>query len=536
MFTFNCKKLLAVVAGAVPFISATIMSSCITNDLPYPHIQPNFVTFEIRDQERAANIDSASATVTVFLPETVNIQAVDVDSYTITDGASISDASAALLAQPLDLSEPVQVTLSLYQDYSWTIRAIQEIERYFTVANQVGESDIDVESRTVTVTVPDVVPLTEIEVLSMKLAGPGAVYSPSLAGVKYDFSSPVEVSVTDHGHTEVWTVSVLQTATTVFLDPVDAWTSVAWLYGRAEAGKANGFEYRVKGTDSWTEVPQEWITRADGMFKACLMHLSPQTTYEARSCSGDEYSAVQEFTTGSIVQLPNSQFEEWCFINNKMWAPWGNAADDKGYWGTGNKGATLLSKINVTMPIDDIMSITGYRGVHLESRNVVGKYASGNVFAGEFKGIDGTDGILSFGQPFTERPTALSTRIKFHSEPISKASSFDPNLTYMLNQPDTCIIWCALIDGPSPYEIRTKKSNRHLFDRNAECVIAYGEVYYGDDIPDYVDVDIPLVYKDNNRKPTYILVVASTSKYGDFYTGGPGSTLDILHFTLKYDY
>ena len=219
-----------------------------------------------------------------------------------------------------------------------------------------------------------------------------------------------------------------------------------------------------------------------------------------------------------------------------MWCPWADAAESNGYWGTGNKGATLLSTINVTSPITDIMSLTGYRGAHLESRNVVGKYASGNIFAGEFKGIDGTDGILSFGQPFSQRPTALSTRIKYKTAPITKVSSSNPNFTYMRNEPDTCIVWCALIDSDEPFEIRTKKRDRQFFDNNGDYVVAYGEFCSGSDITDYVDITIPLNYKSYSRKPKYLLVVASTSKYGDYYTGVPGATLDILHFTLEYDY
>ena len=513
-----------------------VVTSCITNDLPYPHIQPNFLSFEVDGQSRAANIDSVSATVTVFLPEEVNIQALNVENYAITPGATISDASASLLSEPLDLSEPKQVVLSLYQDYTWNICAIQDINRYFTIENQIGVSEIDADAHTVSAVLPDVVPLSDVKVLTMKLAGPNATYSPSIVGETVDFTNPITVDVTDHGRTTTWTITVTQTATTVFIEPVDAWTNVAWLYGSAEAGKDNGFEYRVQGAQDWIEVPEDWITNNGGSFTGRLIHLLPQTTYEARSVSDGEYSIIETFTTGEILQMPNSQFEEWCYVNKKMWCPWADAAESNGYWGTGNKGATLLSTINVTSPITDIMSLTGYRGAHLESRNVVGKYASGNIFAGEFKGIDGTDGILSFGQPFSQRPTALSTRIKYKTAPITKVSSSNPNFTYMRNEPDTCIVWCALIDSDEPFEIRTKKSDRQLFDKNGDYVVAYGEFCSGSDITDYVDITIPLNYKSYSRKPKYLLVVASTSKYGDYYTGGPGATLDILHFTLEYDY
>lgn len=522
---------------AMAAMCTVAVSSCITNDLPYPRIQPNFLTFEVKGESRVANIDSASATVTVFLTEEANIRGLEVTNYSITPGCAISDASMTLLANPLDLSEPKQVVLSLYQDYTWNIRAIQEISRYFTVANQVGSSEIDVDNHTVSAVVPDVVPLSAVQVLSMKLAGPEATYSPAMVGESVDFTQPVVVDVTEHGITTQWTITIAQTATKVFIEPADAWTNVAWLYGSAEVGKTNGFEYRVAGAEEWIVVPQEWITHDGGSFTARLIHLLPQTTYEARATSDEDTSIVVQFTTGSIEQLPNSQFEEWCYVNNRTWYPWADASQTTGFWGTGNKGSTYIGSSNVTTPISDIMSLTGYRGAHLEAKVIAGiKFAAGNMFAGDFKRVVGTDGVLDFGQPFTERPTSLSTRIKFHSTPITRVSTSNPDLTNLRNQPDMCIVWCALIDSDTPYEIRTQKSNRQLFDKDGDCVIAYGEFSTDTDIDEYTDITIPLTYKSYSRKPKYLLVVASTSKYGDYYTGGPGSTLDILHFTLNYDY
>lgn len=523
---------------AVAMVCAAAMSSCITNDLPYPHIQPNFLSFEVDGQDRAANIDSASATVTVFLTEEANINGLNVSGYSITSGATISDASASMLSQPLDLSEPKQVVLSLYQDYTWSICAIQSISRYFSVANQVGVADIDADAHTVSVVVPDVVPLTSVEVLTMKLAGPNADYSPALVGASCDFTNPVSVDVTDHGITTTWTITVEQTATKVFIEPTDAWTNVAWVHGSAEVGKSNGFEYRVQGAEEWIPVSQEWITHEGGSFTGRLIHLLPQTTYEVRAVSDEDYSVVDVFTTGLIEQMPNSQFEDWCYVNNKMWCPWPNPEDTKGYWGSGNKGSTYIGTSNITMPITDIMSLTGYKGAHLESKVIAGiKYAAGNIFTGEFKKVDPpTDGILEFGQPFTQRPTSLSTRIKFQSKPITKASKSNPDLTHLLNTPDVCIIWCALIDTDEQFEIRTKPSNRQLFDKDGDYVIAYGEFCSSTDITEFTDITIPLEYKSLSRKPKYLIVVASTSMYGDYYTGGPGSSLDIMHFTLNYDY
>ncbi len=106
----------------------------------------------------------------------------------------------------------------------------------------------------------------------------------------------------------------------------------------------------------------------------------------------------------------------------------------------------------------------------------------------------------------------------------------------MLGEPDTCIVWCALGDWDEPYEIRTNPSRRKLFDPEDPGVIAYGQVQYGSATNGFIDFEAVLDYRSTSRKPKYIIVVASASKYGDYFTGGSGSVLSIDHFELKYDY
>ena len=48
--------------------------------------------------------------------------------------------------------------------------------------------------------------------------------------------------------------------------------------------------------------------------------------------------------------------------------------------------------------------------------------------------------------------------------------------------------------------------------------------------------DLKLEYRATNRKPTYIVLVCSASKYGDFFTGASGSVLYVDEFSLEYDY
>lgn len=527
-FSFSsCRRVVAPVICSL----LALMSSCIKNDIPYPHIQPNIIAIEAENQSRAAAIDSIERTVTLFLNEAADIRCVKLASLTLSPGATCPDS--ALIVQGLDLTQPVDLTFAMYYDYVWTLSAQQTIERYFSVANQVGASVIDADNHTVTATVPSGLSLSDITVQSIKLGGTTAVMTPDLNGKSVDFSSPVQVTVTEFGREQVWTISIDQTDIAVNIDRVDAWTNVAWVYATAEAGKTTGFEYRLSGVDVWTSVPEAWITRAGGSFSARLVNLLPESSYEVRAFSGEEYTLPAQFTTMTNIQMPNSSFENW-WLDGKIWCPWTDGGSP--FWGTGNKGATTLGPSNTT-PISDLSSPTGYRGAKLESKfvgvSILGKLAAGNLFSGDYVATEGTNGILSFGRAFSNYPTKLTGRIEYTPVPISHFSSGFENL---VGEPDTCIVWCALGDWNEPYEIRTNPSRRKLFDPNDPGVIAYGQAQYGHATGGFIDFEAVLEYRSTSRKPKYIIVVASASKYGDYFTGGSGSVLSIDHFELQYDY
>ena len=58
----------------------------------------------------------------------------------------------------------------------------------------------------------------------------------------------------------------------------------------------------------------------------------------------------------------------------------------------------------------------------------------------------------------------------------------------------------------------------------------------GENVSTYQDFTLELDYRTTSRKPKYIIIVASASKYGDYFTGGSGSELIIDEFSLEYDY
>lgn len=521
------NRLCPVVFGTLFAIMAV---GCIHNDIPYPRIQANITSLVVEGQSQPVLIDTIERIATVYLDEQTDIASVPVISCSVgPEGAHFVGDS---IEGRLDLSRPRVFMVELYQMYDWTVKAVQNIDRYFTVAGQIGTTTIDVPGRRIVVTLPETLNLSSVKVTSAKLGPAGSTTSPELIGATVDLTHPLDVAVTAYGRTEYWTVYAIVTAASVTTVRADAWTNVAWVYGEAQEGRDNYIEYRQKGTQQWERAPKSWTTYDGGSFHARLIHLESLTAYEARAVSDKEYGTEVEFTTGVNVQVPNSDFENW-WLDGKVWCPW--AEGGVKYWDTGNKGATTLGASN-TVPTDDTPNGIG-RAAKLETKfvgiGIIGKLAAGNIFVGSYVKTDGTNGILSFGRDFNECPTKLRGYMKYHSAPISSTTSGFESLK---DRPDTCIVWVALIDSNEPFEIRTNPANRHLFDPNASDVIAYGKVEYGYDIPQYQQFEFELDYKATNRKPNYILMVGSASKYGDYFTGGNGSVLYLDDLELLYDY
>lgn len=511
-------------------VIAAVLCGCIKNDIPYPRIQANFISLEAKGQDQGTVIDTVACTATIHLPEQVDITNVDITAWTLTPGTEIVGDP---FAGPVDLSSPLSVVLRLYQDYRWRIIGVQSIERYFEVAGQIGATTIDVPGRRVVLNVPESQDLKQLTVTKAKLGPIGSVMKPDLAdGGTFDATKPFEIEVTAYGRTDTWKIYVESVSVSVRTVSVDAWTCVAWVNGLGEAGKPCGAQYRLAGTQEWTDVPASDIEVNGGSFTAKIMHLDPQTSYQARVTSGEMFGEIVDFKTGTAPQLPNGDFEQW-WLDKKIWCPW--AENSTPYWGTGNKGATTLGDSNTT-PTDDTPSGSGW-AAKLETRFVgigaLGKIAAGNIFAGSYVKTVGTNGVLSLGREFTERPTKLRGQYKYTVTNISHASG---EFKSLIGQPDTCIIWAALIDSDTPFEIRTAPNDRHLFDENAPEVVAYGKLECAQTISGYIPFEFEINYKSTSRKPKYILVTASASKYGDYFTGGNGSTLYIDDFELLYDY
>ena len=511
---------------------ATALGGCIENDIPFPRIQENILTLVAEGQIGAARIDSTNLIATITLEETTDIQAVKFITFTYSSGAM---CDKNLLNSEWDLSVPITVELTGYQSYQWMITAEQNIERYFTVAGQIGETVLDAVGRRIIVNVPENASLKDLSITSIKL-GPARITTLDpyyQAGSTIDLSSPKRIEVTAWGRTEDWTIYAQRTAQIVSTSSVDAWSQVVWAYGQGPAEGDNYFEYKQEGASDWTKVTGSDITKKEGAFSCCIKHLQPLTSYVVRARSGENIGNEVTVTTQATEVLPNGDFDNW-WQDGKVWNPWAEGGTQ--FWDTGNKGATTLGEANVS-PSDHVPP--GLSGKSAELRTefkgiaTIGKLAAGSVFTGSYRKTDGTNGILDFGRPWTVRPTKLKGYYQYTNGDIDYSNK---EMEYLKGRPDTCSIYIAVTDWTAPYEIRTNPNNRQLFDKNASYIIGYGDLERGSSMSGYEEFEIELEYRSTSIQPSYIMITCASSKYGDYFTGSSKSVLYIDQLSLSYDY
>ncbi|MDE6548407.1 MAG: PCMD domain-containing protein [Muribaculaceae bacterium] len=526
------KKLLSDISVCVAAVATVATAGCIHNDLPYPKIPQNILSIAAKGELSPAKIDSTDFTVRLTLDEEVDIQAVEFTKFTYSPDAT---CNKDLLEGTWDLSVPMTVELTLYQSYQWMIAAEQNIERYFTVAGQIGETVIDAVGRRIIVSVPEKADLSKVEVTSIKL-GPRNIttLTPAIPEGSYiDLNSPYRVDVNAWGRTEDWTIYAQRTEQVVTTSAVDPWSMVVWAYGEGPADATNYFEYCEDGSSSWIRVPDADTSGKEGAFSCCIKHLKPLTKYTVRACSGDNKGNEITVTTQATEVLPDGDFEQW-WLNGKIWCPWAEGGTQ--FWDTGNTGAATLGESNV-QPSDYVPAGLSGKSAELktEFKGVfgIGKLAAGSIYTGSYKKTDGTNGILDFGRPWTVRPTKLRGYYQYTNGDIDYSSK---EMDYLKGRPDTCSIYIAMTDWTAPYEIRTNPNNRQLFDKNASYVIGYGQLERGTSMDSYEEFEIELEYRSTSIMPTYIMITCASSKYGDYFTGSSSSVLYVDQLSLDYDY
>ena len=542
-------------------LTASILTSCaIENDIPYPIIEASIESMTVEGQRgadqntfTAATINKSARTVTLYVNDGVDISHLQILSLKTTTGAELvvddpnvcedyskfpTSGFASLDSIPLssnthvNFSQPVTFTLRTYQDYQWKVTVNQIIQRDIEID---GMTDyvIDTTTRTIIIYVDPETDRTNLNVKKLNLGGEYGRVSPDPT-LQKDYSKPstFNVSCSWEEYSYEWTVYVYPDSGESSSSSTEAFamTTRATVNGKIQSGKTPVVEYRKESETSWITVPSANVNVSSNTFSATLTGLSASTTYKYRINVDGSIGSEQSFTTATATPLENGSFDEWsseAAANGTLWQPWSTSS----FWDTGNRGATTIADSN-SVPTSETCNGSG-KAASLETKWVVMKLASGNIFTGSYVRTDGTNGVLSFGREFKSFPSKLRINYKYTSATIDKIG--EDALEYLKGRPDSCHIYIALADWNQPLEIRTRPSERQLFDKNDSHVIAYAEYISGNSDSQYQQKDLVLNYRYTNRTPKYILIVASASKYGDYFTGGVGSKLLVDNFELIYD-
>lgn len=310
-----------------------------------------------------------------------------------------------------------------------------------------------------------------------------------------------------------------------------------WL--KAEQPEGLGIQYRKVSDPEWTDFGGQLVTDAGKRtFSAEVRNLEPETEYEFRavSASGIETPAVS-FTTESAGTLYNMNFDEWYKKNNETWYIRGG--EDSPYiWDSANPGTGSYG-YNPTTPEETIVAVPGEgkKAAKLESQKakivIVETLAAGNIYTGVFGkpvvSISNPGAELDWGVPFTSRPLALKGYFHYLPKTVDYG-----NHNNMSGKTDICQIQVMLADWSSPFHVNTS-AGTFLNPQTDPGIIAYGSLECDHATDSYQQFEIKLDYRDRTRIPKYIVVVAAASKYGDYFTGGVGSTLYLDEFEFVYD-
>ena len=546
----NKKYIVALLMMGYMLIMGSL-ASCIENDIRFPLEELQIVSVEMEGQSNAddtkmeeAVINKKERTVTLFVNDKVDVARLKVTRFVVTEGAtvtvqgypnfpkegytSVGNVPDDMEPAVVDFSRPVNFLLSKYQDYLWTVSVTQVVQRAVNIEGMVGKPVVDQKNRKVVVYVDKAQNLANLKVRTLNLGGKSGSVEPNPTTIS-NFTEPVNFLVKE-GWSENWkrwTVYVYHAVEEEKLQAeVFAKSTSAIMTGQMQRGKRPVVKFRKAGEHDWTN--QAGVEPQGDQFQAIMKNLQPATKYEYCVEVTGLDTLEGSFTTAKAEALENGGFEEWHLEKNKIWNPWN--VNKESFWDTGNDGAAIVSKSNSVPTSEDTFTGKG-KAALLETKDMLGFLAAGNIFTGQYVRTEIPNGVLSFGRPFTSFPTKLRVHYKYKSAPVSHVK--EPFM-HLKGEPDECFIYIALTAWNGPLEIRTDPKHRQLFDKNDPQVIAYAELSQGTSSSGWETKELELEYR-KQVVPTHILVVATASKYGDYFTGGAGSRLLIDDFELIYD-
>lgn len=311
--------------------------------------------------------------------------------------------------------------------------------------------------------------------------------------------------------------------------------------------------------ENWLELPT--TPDGDNYYSATIIP-TPNTRYHYRlAVNGELVGEEYTFDTPAAPQIPNSNFETWSTNSKGVILPYVEGGEQ--WWDTGNHGS-IAAKVNITNNVSDAHG--GQYSAYLKSQKAaiagIGKLAAGNIFIGQYIGTYSlSNGCIAFGKkfPYTYKPKKLIFYYKAYAGTINEKGSGSPVGTGV---PDVNEVYICLTKMEGPHLVKTASADRETFltiddietidycsdanittssknDKNGDNaghVIAWGVWRNSEKVDTWTKGEIELHYNEQyaDEMPNYLMLTASASKYGDYFTGSTDSYMYIDDVEFVY--
>lgn len=320
------------------------------------------------------------------------------------------------------------------------------------------------------------------------------------------------------------------------------------------------FEWKQADSEEYTHVAAaiEPSTRAASekiCFSAEIEGLTPNTEYTYHFAYQDEGNLYKStdlsFETERMIQLPFGNMDDW-YTSGKVAYPTtlDYFTDNNGsWWDSSNKGSSTIGSSNTTGDAT-VVHTEGGKSAKLASIEVnaivIKKFAAASLFAGSFNGLQGMSGAkLDWGRPFTSRPKSLHGFIQYAPGTVTHVGNGTPSSAGMVKNQSTdkCSAYIALVhvDNPNKNGTAFTVDNTQMSTfpdwRHDERVVAYAELPDDECVStngEWKEINLGLEYFKEDVRPTHIVIVFSSSKYGDYFTGSKTSVLYVDDLELIY--
>lgn len=368
----------------------------------------------------------------------------------------------------------------------------------------------------------------------------------------------VETDKLQHVYTITFKVST-KSETQLNMDQTLAWSNFAIVKGSVLAQEAGNkldaqlmtFQYKPEKASTWSEVA---AVLKGNSYEAKLVGLQPNTKYTCKmSYKGEQKITSNEvvFTTEAMTLLPNGNLDDW-YQSGKTWYAI-SASDfnaDRRFWDSSNPGTTTGAAasigVNPTQGVTSPAHTSSGKSAQLKSQfagiGIIGKFAAASLYSGKFNTLVGMNGAkLDLGQPFTSRPTQLTGWYQYSTGSIDYVGKNQPSGTLDKGDQDVWSGYIALTTGSYTLDNTNlaetaKDYEKLLHDDGDNFVVAYGELSASEctTSSSWKKFTINLTYKNLVMKPTHVIIVFSSSRYGDYFTGSTNSLLYLDDLELVY--